>query len=274
MKVDVTVLIENSTPIPGVVGEYGLGMLVRVDGRGILFDTGMADGLVRNLKTMQIPPQAVELIAISHGHFDHVGGLPPVLEYLGPRDVYIHSKAPLPKYSLAGDQRIFIGMPRPEELEKKGANLVYNDSPVELMPGVILSGSIPRTNDFEDTGGNFGVEVDGKMETDNFDDDQALFIKHPDGLIIISGCAHAGMINTIEYARTLTGVDRIKAWIGGTHLINANEARMRKTIDQLRSYDMETIAVSHCTGFFAAAQIYGELGTRVSKGGSGMGYTF
>ena len=274
MKVNVTVLIENSTPIPGLVGEYGLGMLVRVDGRGILFDTGMADGLVRNLKLMQIPPPAIELIAISHGHFDHAGGLPSTLNYLGPRNVYIHSSAPWPKYVLTGDQKTFIGMPRPEELEKQGATLVYNDGPVELMPGVILSGSIPRTNDFEDTGGNFGVEREGRMETDNFDDDQALFIKHPEGLIIIRGCAHAGMINTIEHAKTITGVDRIKAWIGGTHLISANPDRISKTIERLRSFDIDTIAVTHCTGFLAAAQIYGALGSKVSKGESGMGYTF
>lgn len=274
MKVEATILIENSTPIPGLVGEYGLGMLVRVDDRGILFDTGMADGLRRNLETMRIPPPAIEMIAISHGHFDHAGGLMSTLDYLGPRDVYIHRNAPLPKYVLTGDQKTFIGMPQPEELAKRGARLVYNDGPIELLPGVILSGSIPRTNDFEDTGGNFGVVRDGKMEADNFDDDQALFIKHPEGLIIISGCAHAGMINTIEYARTLTGIDRVKAWIGGTHLINASPERMRNTINRLRAYDIDIIAVTHCTGFFGAAQIYAELGTRVSKGECGMGYTF
>lgn len=274
MQVDVTILIENSTPIPGLVGEYGLGILVRVDGRGIQFDTGMADGLVRNLKTMQIPPSAVDLIAISHGHFDHAGGLLAALDYLGPRDVYLHSNATRPKYVLDGDRKTFIGMPRPEELEKRGARLVYNDGPIELLPGVILSGTIPRTNDFEDTGGNFGVEREGKMVTDNFDDDQALFILHPEGLIIVSGCAHAGMINTIEYARTLTGVNKIKAWIGGTHLINAGQNRMEKTISRLRSYNIDTICVNHCTGFPAAARIYSEFGTRVSKGESGVGYTF
>ncbi|MGE5544048.1 MAG: MBL fold metallo-hydrolase [Bacillota bacterium] len=274
MKVDVTVLIENSASIPGLVGEYGLGMLVRVDGRGILFDTGMADGLVRNLKTMQIPSESIDLIAISHGHFDHTGGLLSALDYLGSRDVYVHGKAPLPKYVLAGDKMTFIGMPHPGELEKRGACLVYNDGPVELLPGVFLSGSIPRTNDFEDTGGNFWVECAGRKEPDNFADDQALFIKHPEGLIIISGCAHAGMINTIEYAATVTGIDKVKAWIGGTHLINASGERMEKTIDCLRAYDIDTIIVTHCTGFLAAAQIYSELGTRVGKGESGMGYTF
>ncbi len=274
MKVDITIVIENSTPVPELVGEYGLGMLVNIDGQGILFDTGMADGLVKNLKTLQVPPQFVDLIVLSHGHFDHGGGLPSTLNYLGPRNIHLHSYAIRPKYVLAGEQKTFIGIPPTDELEEKGARLIFNNDPVELIPGVILSGSIPRTNDFEDTGGNFVVEWNDNMERDSFLDEQALFIKHPDGLIIVSGCAHAGMINTLEYGQNITGVKHIKAWIGGTHLISATQDRMRKTIDSLRSYDIDTIVVTHCTGFSAAAQICNELGARASKGETGMRYVF
>lgn len=274
MDLNVTILIENSTPTPVLAGEYGLGMLVHVDGQGILFDAGMADGLVRNMKVMGVTPASVNLIALSHGHFDHAGGLPSVLEYLGPRDIYLHRTAPRPKYVVYGEQKTFIGMPPIDLLEQKGGRLIFNDGPLELLPGVILTGSVPRTNDYEDTGGSFGVECDGKMETDEFADDQALLVVHPDGLVIISGCAHAGMINTIEYAKTITGVDRIKAWIGGTHLMTASPERMRATIERLKLYDIDTIAVTHCTGFLAAAELYAELGSRVSKGESGMRYSF
>ena len=107
-------------------------------------------------------------------------------------------------------------------------------------------------------------DVDGQMEIDTFADDQALFITHPEGLIVVGGCAHAGMINTLEYARQLLGVKKIKAWIGGTHLMTAGEERMRRTVEMLKGYDIDSIVVSHCTGFLAAAKLYGELDSRVS----------
>ncbi|NLV17431.1 MAG: MBL fold metallo-hydrolase [Syntrophomonadaceae bacterium] len=274
LDVQISVVIENTAQFPGIIGEYGLGMLVKVDGKSILFDTGMAGGIVNNLKTMGIPGQSIELIAISHGHFDHAGGLTALLDDLGPRHVYLHPYAALPKYTKVGDGSVFIGMPRPEDLEQKGARLVFNEGPVTLVPGVILSGTIPRTNDFEDSGGNFMIEAEGCMAADTFADDQALYITHPEGLIVVGGCAHAGMINTLEYGRQLSGVKKIKAWIGGTHLMTAGEERMYKTIEYLKGYDIDIISVSHCTGFLAAAKLYGALGSRVSKGECGSSYTF
>ncbi|MGE5398520.1 MAG: MBL fold metallo-hydrolase [Chitinophagales bacterium] len=274
MKVEIAVLIENTTPVPGLCGEYGLGILVKVDNHGILFDTGLDDGLVKNMKFMRIDPDEIEKIVISHGHFDHTNGLLSVLEYLGPRDIYLHSEAMLPKYIGKGEHKKEIGIPEITTIESRGGRLVTNSEPLELMPGVFLSGSIPRTNDFEDTGGPFFIERKQQEIPDLMEDEQALIIDTDNGLVIISGCAHAGMINTLSYARQLTGKNKIRAWVGGTHLISASQERILKTIEMLRAYDVESIVVAHCTGFKPTAIMVQELGERVIKAETGYKKTF
>lgn len=274
MKVEITIVVENSTPIPGLCGEYGLAMLVKIDEQSILFDTGLEDGAVKNLKNMWIDPKTIGSIVLSHGHFDHAGGIIKVLDYLGPRDIYIHPEAVWPKFIGTPNQNRSIGMPLQSEIESRGGHLIMKDGPQQIMPGVYLTGSIPRTNDFEDTGGKFSMERDGQWCDDPLIDDQALIIDHPEGLIIISGCAHAGMVNTIECAKEITGKDKIKAFIGGTHLIAASADRVSKTIKSLIENNIEQIVVSHCTGFNATVAMFNELGPKVVKGETGARFVF
>ena len=115
---------------------------------------------------------------------------------------------------------------------------------------------------------------DGQMQDDPLVDDSALIIDHPDGLIIVSGCAHSGVVNIIEHARNKTGESRILAFIGGTHLITASQERVDNTISALDSFSISKIIVSHCTGFYAAARLYNSLGERVIKGETGMRFEF
>ncbi len=165
-------------------------------------------------------------------------------------------------------------MPLKSEIEARGGHLIMKDGPQAIMPGVYLTGSIPRTNDFEDTGGKFSMERDGQWCDDPLVDDQAVVIDHPEGLIIISGCAHAGMINTIEYAKEITGKGKIQAFIGGTHLIAASPDRVAETIKSLLASDIDKIVVSHCTGFNATAAMFNQLGPKVIKGETGAKFVF
>lgn len=276
MNVAVSILVENTTPSPSLIGEYGFSALVEVDNRKILFDTGSKDALFKNAENMGIRLEEVEALVISHGHFDHTGAVIPFLQRFGPKKFYSHPDIFSRRFS-QGKRGVgfHIGCPFERgDLENNGAEMIFTDTISEIMPGVFISGEIPRRNHFENTGGNFVIANGQDLLEDKLIDDMALFIDHPAGLIIISGCAHSGMINTIEYIQQKTGRSKIQAFIGGTHLITASEDRMVQTIAALESLDIEMIAVAHCTGFYAAARLYNELGPRVIKADTGMSFNF
>jgi len=161
-----------------------------------------------------------------------------------------------------------------QELENRGAEIVTTDSFTEIYPHVFLTGAIPRQTDYEDVGGSFWVDAGEGLAPDFITDDMAMVIRHPEGLIIISGCAHAGIINTIAYACSQTGESKILAFIGGTHLMTASAERMAKTVAALRQYDVQKIIACHCTGFNAMVTLRSELGDRVIKGETAMNFTF
>lgn len=269
MRVDITIMVENTTPVAGLVGEYGFSALVRVDDHPILFDTGSRDGLFKNASSLSIDLETIEDVVLSHGHFDHTGGLRALMEMRGDRRLYTHPHAFGSKHLALPEGRYkYIGVPiGREELRSLGGLLIETPGVYELLPGVILTGEIPRITGYEDTGGKFVCrgEVDSEWETDHLLDDQALVIDHPEGLVVISGCAHAGLINTLGYARKVTGRERIKAFIGGTHLMTAKAERIDKTIRTLKEYNIERLVVGHCTGFYPAARLYAELGDIVQK---------
>jgi 7,8-dihydropterin-6-yl-methyl-4-(beta-D-ribofuranosyl)aminobenzene 5'-phosphate synthase len=276
VQVSVTILVENTTPVPNLIGEYGFSCLVTVDGRSLLFDTGSDRALFHNSKALGIKLEEIEDVMISHGHFDHTGALLPLLEQYGKKKIYAHPRLLLPRlFPLNNGKLKEIGSPfSHKELTQAGADFIFIDHFAQIWPGVYISGEIPRNNDFEDTGGDFRVENDGEVEGDKLQDDMALIIEHPEGLIIISGCAHAGMINTIAHAIRMTGRNKILAYIGGTHLFNASPRRIEQTVTALQAYAIEKLIVAHCTGFYAAARLYNELGSMVVKGEAGMRFKF
>lgn len=276
MQVSITILVENTTPVPNLLGEYGFSCLLTVDDRSLLFDTGSARALFHNSKVLGISLAEIEEVVISHGHFDHTGALLPLLEQYGKKKIYAHSRLLMPRlFPLDNGKLKKIGSPfSHKELEQAGAEFVFVDHFAEILPGVYISGEIPRNSDFEDTGGDFRVEDNGEVQADQLQDDMALIVDHPKGLIIISGCAHSGLINTIAHAIHMTGQNKILAYIGGTHLFNASSRRIDQTVAALQSYDIEKLIVAHCTGFYAAARLYNQLGAMVVKGETGMIFKF
>ncbi|MEA4925354.1 MAG: MBL fold metallo-hydrolase [Syntrophomonadaceae bacterium] len=276
MQVRVTILVENTTPVPNLIGEYGFACLITVDDRSLLFDTGSSQALFYNCQALGIKLEEIEEVVISHGHFDHTGALLPLLERYGKKKIYAHTRFLLPRlFPLNNGKLKKIGSPfNHEQLQRAGAELVGIDEFTEIWPGVYLSGEIPRNNNFEDTGGDFKVEKNGQIQDDKLEDDMALIIDHPEGLIIISGCAHSGIINTISHALRMTGKNRILAYIGGTHLFNASAQRIDQTAAALKSFAIKKLIVAHCTGFHASARLYNELGDMVSKGETGMIFKF
>ncbi|MGI6435016.1 MAG: MBL fold metallo-hydrolase [Syntrophomonadaceae bacterium] len=277
MKVGITILVENTTPAPGFQGEYGFAALVEVDEKSFLFDTGSADAVFTNAKAKGIDLAQVNDVVISHGHFDHTGGLLAFLKMGGPKKVYGHASLFIPRYVMRGGIKKEIGVSfKPQEITAHGAEFIITHDFTAIHPRVFVSGEIPRISDFEDVGGSFWMD-DGdkdKLSPDMIADDMAMIINHPQGLIIISGCAHAGIINTIAYACLKTGINKVLAFIGGTHLIMASEQRLTKTAAALKDFDVQKIIACHCTGFNALVRLRNELGDRLIKGETAMRFQF
>ncbi|MGI5920647.1 MAG: MBL fold metallo-hydrolase [Syntrophomonadaceae bacterium] len=276
MKVKIKILVENTASSPRVKGEYGLAVLVNVDDYSVLLDTGCSNALLANAPAMGVDLEQIEDVVISHGHFDHTGGMLDLINKKGVKRVYAHPDAFLRRFLLLSNGRTKdIGsLFTPQQLADNGIDLILTPEFTEIFPQVFVTGQIPRLTDYEGTGINSKIEAQGELIDDNINDDMALVIKHPEGLIIISGCAHSGMINTINYARNQTGCDNVLAYIGGTHLMSAEKSRIIKTIDTLKTYNIKNIITGHCTGFNACAMMYSELGPAVIKGDAGMSIEF
>ncbi|NLB53749.1 MAG: MBL fold metallo-hydrolase [Syntrophomonadaceae bacterium] len=276
MKLQIQILVENTTPVPGLIGEYGFSTLVSADDKKILFDTGSADAVLKNSKALGINLSALDALVISHGHFDHTGAVLKVAEMNPGLNVYGHPAMFEPHYVERAPGSLYpVGAGFSEsELRLKGANFKAIGSFTEIMPNIFFCGEIPRSNDFEDAGAGFRTEVDGQFREDHIADDSALAIRLADGLVIISGCAHAGMINTLSYCMEQTNCHKILAFIGGTHLAMASETRIKKTIEALKAMDIKTIAVAHCTGFNPAAMMRQSLGSKLVKAETGMMFKY
>lgn len=249
----ITVLVENTATGRGLLGEHGLAYFIEVDGRQLLFDTGQGLTLLHNAKELGISLSNLDAIALSHGHYDHSGGLMAVLELVPPIDLFFHPAALQFKYSPRGE----IGSPVKDEttLTARGHRIVPTENLTEIFPGVCLTGPIPRRHALEDTGGLFWQNPT-RTETDTIPDDQALFMETPAGLVVVLGCAHAGVINSLDYIASYTGKQQFHAVIGGMHLFQASRDRLKATLATLRKYDVQLLGANHCTGMAARAFLW------------------
>ena len=262
MTFRITILCDNSVgPISGTLGEHGFAALVeQPEGEQILFDTGQGATLLHNARRMNRDLSQLSGVVISHGHYDHAGGLLPLLKEYGPRTVYGHPALFRPRHRVKDNGECLpIGMPFcRDELEQAGARFDFSDQFREIAAGVHMTGEVPRVTDFET--GDQGLYCDCTgQETDTTPDDQSLVLETGRGLVVIAGCCHAGLVNTLEHVAYCLGRRDIYAVIGGTHLGFCGQEQLEKTIAVLRGWGVQKIAASHCTGFAAAARLSREL---------------
>jgi len=261
MIIKITTLSENTANY-GFLAEWGLSILVEVDGLKILVDTGLSFSAVHNAQLMGVDLSTIDRIVLSHSHPDHTGGLRDVLKLKGEVEVIAHPDILSPKYGRRDEesQERYIGIPfSREELENIGAHFKLETKPVFITDRVMTTGEIPMLSGYESIGDNFFVKEKGILKPDNLADDLALVIDTDFGLVVILGCAHRGIINTIRHAQNLTGKGLVYAVIGGTHLIGASEERIEKTVADLRDIGIQRLGVSHCTGFHASARLAQEF---------------
>lgn len=253
----VVTLSENSAGLRReVLAEHGFSAYVEFGDYRMIFDAGQTTTAVHNASVLGIDLGGVP-IALSHGHYDHTGGLVSLLKKTGPVTVYAHPDVFVSRYSRRGGALRQIGIPfKKEGLEKMGAEFEFSRKAREIRPGLWLTGEVPRLAEFETASENLVVLSDeGEITADSLLDDQALVLVLERGLFVLLGCAHSGMINTLEHAKRVTGVDTILGVAGGTHLGFGGEEKLPKTIEALRGLDLEILAPSHCTGFFAASAL-------------------
>lgn len=256
----ITVLVENTAGKCGLLGEHGLSFWIELGESKILFDTGQGSVLARNAEKLDVDLKKTDAILLSHGHYDHTGGLGDVLRPEKRTKIYAHPEAFNPKFARNSDGSArYIGMsPRNKRMVNECSELILTEAPSEVCNGLFLTGSVPRVTDFENTGGDFFEDTACRLP-DELPDDQAVFIETSDGTIVVLGCAHAGVINTLRYIQTLTNNRPIHTVMGGMHLLNASPERMDKTVVELRRLDIQRLLPCHCTGQTAVVRLWNEF---------------
>jgi 7,8-dihydropterin-6-yl-methyl-4-(beta-D-ribofuranosyl)aminobenzene 5'-phosphate synthase len=266
MEIQITTLSENAVSARprGLLGEWGLSVLVGADDQKILLDTGASLSAARNGTLLGVNWPRIDAIVLSHGHYDHTGGLRKVLTRIKKQvKVIAHPDVFAAKYiQVSKDESpVYIGMPfQKAELESLGADFQLTSEPVWLSQNVVTSGEIPMTTEYETIDPGLYVRQGGELVPDTVADDQALFIKTEQGLVVILGCAHRGVINTLRHAQNVTAMEPIDTVIGGTHLIRASEVQLELTIAELKEFGVRRLGVSHCTGMAAAVRLAQEFG--------------
>lgn len=282
-RLKIFTISENSAADMGFLGEWGLSILIDLDGLRILFDTGMGRSILPNLELFEIDLLTIDKVILSHGHADHTGGLIPVLQQ-------INSKQPQKKVEVIAHPDIFAGKyyqrsPEEtpfyqgvpfsiEEVEKLGGVLKLFSQPFWINDHLVISGQVPMSNDFETVSDGCLLKINETIIKDPLADDMALYIKTNLGLVVISGCAHRGIINTIHHGQKITGMERVYMVIGGTHLANASDYQLSATIAELKRLNISKLGASHCTGMASACRLGSELGHNFFHNNAGTNITF
>lgn len=274
-QIEITILVDNNSA-EGLAAEHGYALWLKRGERIILFDTGDRGALVKNCELLGRDLSLVTDLVLSHGHYDHSGGVDHVVNAAAGLHVYMHPAATVtPRYSHKDGGCVDAEIPAhslhslallPESRRHHVAE------PLELEEGLGLTGYIGRKTGYEDTGGTFSFDQQG-LQCDPIEDDIALWVRSPRGLVVCVGCSHAGIVNTLERIMDLTGESTIDTIVGGLHLKNATDERLRQTASALNKMDIKRLVGCHCTGDSAFEYLSQHLSCTVEKGFAGLSLT-
>lgn len=260
--IKITILNDNS-PGRGFWAEHGLSFFIEFDNKKILLDAGPGEVFLKNAGKLNINLKNLDALVLSHGHWDHGNGF----KFLQDVPLYAHPHVFKKRYH-TNREKDYVGLEMSQKEFENKFKLHLSVKPIEIFNNCWFLGEIPRVNDFESKTTAF---VDEEGLEDFIPDDSGLALVSQYGLIVISGCAHAGIINTIEYAQTITGINRVHAVLGGFHLKKANEITHR-TIEQLKDLKVSNVLPSHCTDLPALSKFYEAFGLNQIR--TGNVYTF
>ena len=289
---DNSAVVQRALPLVGmevknsILAEHGFASLITVtegdNSRSMLFDFGFSEhGAAFNAEALSADLTRVEAMALSHGHLDHVGGLGALVAKTGRTDIplVLHPAAfRNPRFNKISDEfKVYFPAFTREGAERVGAVVVATEGPYAMLDDTALFlGRIPRRSEFEHGAPNLYCTIDGQEQPDPFDDDSAMvFHIKGQGLVVISGCAHAGVVNTVWHAREITGVAEVMAVMGGFHLSGMDaDTVIRPTIQALKTIDPTYIVPTHCTGRQAIQMIEKEMAGSFLLNMSGTRLTF
>lgn len=270
-EANVSILAEDTIPFDTPFwGRFGLSVLLELKAENcekqILYDTNSsAIPILHNLRILGKSLDEVSTIFLSHCHYDHTDGLTGVLEAINrPITLIAHPEIFRPCFEINPDGVRHIGIAGQscDSLEQKGATFTLTDAPLNLMTGATTTGEIERVTPFEVLEDLYTV-VDGKVVQDHEKDDSAVVLNFEEGLVIVTGCCHSGIVNTMSHAKKITGVDKVHAVIGGLHFMDASEEKKAKSVEALREVDW--VFAGHCTGFDGLQRISSALGDRFAQ---------
>jgi 7,8-dihydropterin-6-yl-methyl-4-(beta-D-ribofuranosyl)aminobenzene 5'-phosphate synthase len=257
-------------------GEHGVAFLIETESGSVLFDTGQSGTvLLHNLKLLGVEPQAISALAISHAHYDHTGGLPTLLDHMAGSPLHAHPDLFRERFSRREGSPKPVGLSLGEEALEQNLALRLSAEPMEILPDVWTTGEITDRPEPEGRGVHHLVHGEEGWEPDPYRDDMALVLETERGLVVVCGCCHAGLLNTLAHVRRTFG-PHITAVAGGTHLLHADKAHLQRVIEVLKELGVPRLYLNHCTGqraYVTLAQAFGEkvapcpAGTRLIFGG-------
>lgn len=269
-KVKLTVLVDDSpnTEKPYLLAKHGVSFLIEVktdhDEVTVLMDAGpSSDVILHNADMMNVDLEKIDAIVLSHGHYDHVGGLIGVMKHINKCiPVIVHPKAFHPKFKVKPTLTFKGASFKPSDVESASGILVFARNPVTIAEEVVTSGEVVRETAFESVEDFWTVEEE-KFVEDSMLDDQALIINVEDkGIVVVTGCAHAGIINTVRHAQKITGTNRVYAVLGGFHLDKTSDMRIQATVKELTRLAPKFLGPCHCTGSEAVDRFTNAFGDR------------
>jgi 7,8-dihydropterin-6-yl-methyl-4-(beta-D-ribofuranosyl)aminobenzene 5'-phosphate synthase len=242
-------------------GEHGLAFLAETESGCVLFDTGQSGTvLLHNLNLLDVEPRTINALAISHAHYDHTGGLSALLDHVAGIPLHAHPDFFRERFSRREGVPKFVGLPLEREALEQRLELQLSAEPAEILPGVWTTGEITDRTEPEGRSAHHLVRGPEGWEPDLYRDDMSLVLETGNGLVVLCGCCHAGLLNTLAHVRRAFGPD-ITTVAGGTHLLNADEGHLRRVMEVLRELGVPRLYLNHCTGqraYVVLAQAFGE----------------
>ena len=280
-RLKITVIAEDSvgydTPY---LGQHGISFLLTAEREGvvknILVDVAQnSAALIENINRMQIAISCIDAVVLTHCHYDHTRGVAKILREIGGKDIPVIAHPDIFRTNFISDPYLrSIGImdgDRREDIESSGGILYLTGNSLEIMPGLISTGEVERITDFEEVGMSLFTIENGQVKSDLMKDDISVVANvRGKGLVIVTGCSHAGIVNIIQQSIKLTGTKKIHGIIGGFHLIEASEERIQKTALALKKFNPDWVYAGHCTGFRAQVELYNIFKERFSPLHTGM----